>query len=430
MLHSHVLASVLIIISFIFSAVFHTDWATADDNTVEIRGYVKTLATLADFSDSHIISSNSGDVQILEHEESLTNTLRINILWRTDKSVSAELAYEIFPRIADDNIQSFFTLQAADPFSYRAFDFQKNVGITGDSSAFQLFHNLDRAFFTFSPLFGDIHVGRQPIAFGSAHVINPTDILTSFSYTELNKEERIGVDAFRLKIPVGSLGEIDAGTVFGENFNSKESAAFLRAKFFIFETDFSPIAILFRENLLLGCDIAGSIGGAGYWFEGAYAFSGVTGNREAGMDYLRFSTGLDYSMTDKLYSYIEYHFNGAGKNEPERYSETSNETAYTEGAVYLFGIHYITPGFTYEVTPLISFSAQAIYNIGDNSLLLFPNIGYSLSDNASLEAGAFIGIGRGPDITENSFAGGTDVSARSEFGIYPDTYFISARYYF
>ncbi len=423
----------LFIIALFYTVFIFSSIASADENKLKIRGYIKTLATIYDFTGYDFEQTGSNNTDIPDLEGSLISTLRVSLLWQPEESVSAELAYEIVPRIQDDILESFFRIQAANPLSYRAFDFGEKIDVTHDTSSFRLFQNLDRAFITFSPPFADIHAGRQPIAFGSARVVNPTDIFTSFTYTELNKEERTGVDAIRIKIPAGMLGEVDIGTVFGEKFKSYESAAFVRTKFFLFETDLSAISILFKENLLLGFDIARSIGGAGYWFEGAYTFSGITDNRDTDQDYVRVSTGIDYSLTDKLYAYVEYHYNSAGETDPGDYKiigAKSKETAYEEGSVYLHGKHYIAPGFTYNITPIFTFSAQSICNIGDSSLLFFPDFQYSLSDNAVLEAGAFIGIGSGPDIMINSDTGGTYISAHSEFGLYPDTYFISVRLYF
>jgi hypothetical protein len=55
---------------------------------------------------------------------------------------------------------------------------------------------------------------------------------------------------------------------------------------------------------------------------------------------------------------------------------------------------------------------------------------YSLSDNATIEAGAFIGAGSGNEITKNTDTGLITISTNAEFSLYPDTYFVSARLYF
>lgn len=407
----------------------------ADENVLRIKGYVKALATLKDFTGIDVELTGSGAEDIPEYEAASVNILRLNLFWQPDESTAVELAYELVPRIQEaDGSESVFAVRSADPLTYRAFDFKEDVYSANEGSDFRLNHNLDRAYIALSPDFGDVYIGRQPVAFGSARVINSTDILTSFAYTELNKEERTGVDAVRMKIPVGSMGEVDIGAVFGDDFSSKESAAFLRTKLYYFETDISPIAILFKQNLLAGLDIARSVGEAGYWFEGGYTFANVADDHDTDMDYVRISTGFDYSFTDRIYAYIEYHFNGAGRSGVGDYADLisadNKETAYREGAVYLFGKHYIAPGFTYSISPLLTFNAGALFNTADGSILLYPNFQYSLSDEALIDAGAFAGFGKRSRIVRNTDTGDMDVFAGSEFGLYPDTYFVSAMLYF
>lgn len=411
-----------------------SDDVLADESGLRLTGYIKTILTLNDFTGSDVLIAGNTLEDRPELEWTSITTLRLSLFWQLGNSASAELAYELIPRIQDDSVESFFALQAANPLTYRAVDFSEEITVTGDASSLNIFQNLDRAFITLSPSFGDISIGRQPVAFGSARFINPTDILTSFSYIELNNEERIGVDAVRVRVPVGALGELDAGAVFGDDFRLAESAAFLRMRLPLLGMDFSPLVILFKENVLLGVDMVTSIGGAGFWLEGAYTFANLADHHEADEDYMRLSTGLDYSFTDTFYASVEYHYNSAGSHDPDDYGEIlsglEKEIAYTEGAVYLLGSHYIAPGFTWQATPLMSFSSSVLFNWGDRSLLFFPDMQYSMSDNAVLEAGAFISVGSESDIVINRDSGSAAVSAESEFGLYPDTYFISARIYF
>jgi hypothetical protein len=424
-------------VSLIMSVLFilFSYQVSADESNISIRGYVKSIATITDLTGLDIeITGSQGDT-VSSFEAALINTLRLSVVWQPDTSVSAELAYELVPRIQNTGGSgSVFSFRAADPLSYRAADLGERVYSSNYGSDFQLLQNMDRAYITLSPAFGDIHIGRQPVAFGSARIINPTDILTSFTYTELNNDERVGIDAVRLKIPAGAMGELDAGMVFGDNFSSAESAVFFRAKFFSLNTDISPIAILFKQNLRLGIDISRSIGDAGYWFEGGHTFANITDDHAQEQDYFRASTGFDYSFTDKLYTYIEYHFNDAGTSRAHDYNQLIsgivNRIAYEEGAVYLYGRHYLAPGFTYQLSPLLTCSTGALYNIDDGSVLVFPGLQYSLSDEALIEMGAFTGFGGKSRVLRNTDTDVLSISANSEFGLYPDTYFISAKLYF
>lgn len=428
---AYIHTSLFILFLFLVSSVS----VSADDGTVKIRGYVKPLYAVTDFESLDIEDTGSKDSEESRIESSLSSILRVRLFWKPDTSFSSEIAYELTPILRNADIeQSVFAVRAADPLSYRAVDTGESLYSGSDGSDFRLFQNLDRAFITYSTDHADVYIGRQPIAFGSARVVNPTDVLTSFTRIELNREERFGVDAVRIKLPAGSLSEIDIGAVSGDDFSAGEGAAFLRGKFPAGETDISPLLIVFKQNLLLGLDTAGSIGGAGYWIESAYVFAGMMDDRQHGQDYLRVSTGIDYSASEDLYAYIEYHFNGAGTGNPDRYRElilgTENTVAYTEGTVYLYGKHYVSPGFSYAWTPLLSSTALAMYNIRDNSVLLSPALQYSLSDNASIDAGAFIGFGKGNTLISNSDMGTLMISTNAEFSLYADTYFVAMRMYF
>lgn len=408
---------------------------SADDGPFKIRGYVKPLYAVTDFKSLGIEYTGSKDVEEARLESSFATTVRVNLFWKPDNSFSSEIAYELTPLFRNADVdRSVFAVRASDPLSYRAADLGETLSGGSEGSDFQLLQNLDRAFVTCSLDFADVYIGRQPIAFGSARVVNPTDVLTAFTSVELNKEERFGVDAVRVKVPLGTLSEVDAGIVSGDNFSARESAAFLRSRFSVRETDISPLLMVFKQNLLLGLDTAGSIGGAGYWFESAYVFADMLDDHKAGQDYLRVSTGIDYSVTEDLYAYIEYHFNGAGTDNPDRYRDfvlgLENPIAYSKGSVYLYGKHYLAPGFSYAVTPLLSSTGLAIFNLRDKSVLLSPGLQYSLSDNASVDAGAFIGVGKGNDIVINADTGMVNLSTNSEFSLYADTYFVSVHMYF
>ncbi len=315
-------------------------------------------------------------------------------------------------------------LTGINPLEYRVADLDEQLYPREAKipESFGIFQNLDRIFVKFSPAFGDIYLGRQAIAWGSARVINPTDVIAPFTFSELDKEERLGVDALRMRIPIGMLGEFDTGYVFGEDFKFSKSAFFVRTKLYKWKSDISFLAIGFRENLLAGFDVASSVGGAGWWLESAYVFADALKEQKSpnAENYFRLSAGLDYSFSGKTYGFIEYHFNGAGASQPDDYLREFTKTAYQDGAVYLMGRHYLIPGVTYQLTPLIVLSGEMLFNLTDPSLYLAPQIEYNISENIYIGGGSYLGIGKSPKGFE----------LQSEFGSYPNTYFTSFRIYF
>lgn len=218
---------------------------------------------------------------------------------------------------------------------------------------------------------------------------------------------------------------------FGNDFYFKNSAFFLRAKNYIKKTDISLLLLGFRRNLLLGLDVARSIGGAGFWLEGGYVIADFFIDRESGEadDYFRLSTGLDYSLSNKTYGFMEYHFNSGGAAQPKDYLTNLSNLALSEGAVFLLGKHYLIPGINYQITPLIVLTAEVLLNLSDWSLFTAPVVEYNLSQNVYISAGGFFGFGKKPEPVPNSGLMQL-LTLRSEFGSYSNAVYTSFRIYF
>lgn len=356
----------------------------------------------------------------------VVNRLRFNLSHTPTDSLSLAFAYDFTPRVQDPSLftESPFAIGIASS-RYRLIDFDSRIYPGKDDliGSVGIYHNLDRASVQFSTDFADISIGRDAIAWGSARIINPTDIVAPYTYEQLDTEDRVGVDAVRIRIPVGILGEVDTGYILGADFNFDKSAIFLRTQLNAVETDFSILLLEFQKNLLLGLDIARGIGGAGFWLETAYVFSEPFDEPNTSENYLRASVGLDYSFGGETYTFIEYHFNGAGTNKPENFLENLDQPAYVRGGVYLLGLHYIAPGFTHQLTPLISFSGQLLFNLSDPSAWIAPQIAYNIAENVHLSVGGFISIGKRPENKDLP-------QFQSEFGTYPNLFFTSFSVYF
>ena len=350
----------------------------------------------------------------------MSNRLRLNLADSFSEHMSFDLAYDLILRIQDPSLfENQAEVVTVDPLDYRVADLSSPIypGDNDPIGSVGVFQNLDRANVTARLSFADVIVGRQAIAWGSARVINPTDVIAPFTYSELDTEDRTGVDAVRVRVPIGALGEFDAGYVFGRDFVADRSAFFVRSQFNAAETDLSPLLIRFREQLLVGIDVARGIGRIGAWIEGVRVF---TMGRAEISDYFRVSTGMDYSFGGETYGFIEYHFNGAGVRDPEDYVSNLDRPAYRDAAVYLMGTHYFALGTTHLLTPLVALSGQFLANVADPSFFFAPAIEYNIAQDIYLSSGAFIGIGDRPKSEH----------FQSEFGGYSNILFFSFRIYY
>jgi len=364
----------------------------------------------------------------------VNNRLRLKLSFAAGKWLSFETAYDFSPRIQDPLLfQKGIFFAAIDPVTYRVNDFSDRIYPAKEKtvSSFGIFHNLDRCLFTIKTSIADILIGRQAIAWGSGHFINPTDVIVPFTFNELDTEERRGVDAVRVRIPLGMMDELDFGYVPGKDFKFKNSAFYVRGKTYFIKTDAALLLMGFRENLLIGLDVTRAVGGAGAWFEAAYVdpdfFRKAKEQIIDEKSYFRASVGMDYTFTGKLYGFFEYHFNSAGKKKPGDYTDVFPSTAFTEGAAYLMGQHYLNLGMTYQVSALIPFTGLVFINLNDGSVTLSPMLEYNIAENIYLAGGAYLGIGKGPEIVDLS---SRIIRFHSEFGAYPAMFYTSFRVYF
>lgn len=356
------------------------------------------------------------------YRAAVTEPLRLKWDWKPADPVAVALAYELTATVSSEAGVAVLSLPPSDSAVYRFADLDSvPYPPSGELAAnFTLAQNLDRAFVSLDLGLGDLILGRQPVAFGSAKAVNPTDLLAPFAYQTIDKEERLGVDALRFRAPLGEMGEVDAGWVLGHEARYENSAWFVKPKVYWLETDASLLFMKFREHGLLGLDLARVVGGASAWLEMAYVFDRLFTCRQPEADYFRLSAGADYNLAEGWYGMLEYHFNGAGQIEPASYPGLFIRDAYTQGAVYLLGRHYLAPGLNYQVTPLVTLAAQVLWNLADGSLLAAPSVTISLADEMEGQVGGFWSMGASPSAT----------GWRSEFGAYPSVVFTAVKYYF
>lgn len=321
-----------------------------------------------------------------------------------------QLHYEAGRDFNSDGTSLGFTIPGRN--SYRWSDITSTPG--GDDGKSVNRQNLDRFNLQWNLNAGDLTVGRQAVAFGSARIINPTDVFLPFDVQTLNTEYRVGIDAIRFQRPVGQLSEMDIGVVLGDS-GSANSAAFVRLKSNIKGSDLELTLIRFSEQNLFGVGLETTLGVYGAWIETA----AVSGDDT----YVRTSLGLDYGFSEKWFGMLEYHYNGAGASEPSKYLSRLSSTPYTAGGVFLLGEHYLIPSVSWQVSPLTTASFQLLANLSDDSIFANLGVDYSLSSNLYLGVQLFAFYG---DKLEPSLRPETG----SEYGGNPARLIMSLRYYF
>ena len=397
--------------------------------SVLLDGYFKdytTIIRLADFSPMSPVETDRSHI-------ASSNRLRLNLRARSSGIWSLHVAYDLTLLVQSRDL---FGPVPFGGFSgarrYRVSDLDVRLYPAPDElpGTTALHQNLDRFRLSIRTAPLDLIVGRQAIAWGAARVVNPTDVITPFGYTQLDTEDRIGVDAMRVRMPLGALSEFDIGYIAGPDFDMDSSALFARYALNTSGADVSVIAMRVGDHALAGIDFVRSLGGAGIWIEAAYMdMNYFNEGNTGGSGFTRVSTGLDYSFSAAWYAFFEYHYSGPGSNDPDDYFRVAIGQPVREGLVYLLGKHYLAPGAVYQITPLWVASAGALVNLGDPSALLSPRLEYNVAENAYLEAGAHIGVGGAPYL-EDPLYPTFNLRLESEFGSYSDQIYFSFRYYF
>ena len=420
-------------------------------------GYIKSYALAQDsiiIENSNIESPNAENQSIAGNFQS-QNSLRLMTSYLSSTTGNFEVHYEVQPLYfsnaemaayyTDDSLGAINGTISLATNQYRFKDLDAVLTDVGSNGV--VLQNLDRFNYQYSNQYGDLTIGRQVLSFGSSRFINPTDIFIPFAIQTLNQEYRVGIDAIRYKADVGDFAVVDMGLVIGQDGKKQNSAAFLRGKNSIDGNDIEVIAIMLDDAWLVGAGIERAIGDFGFWFETAYMDWQQTNRGESKIteklsttalpttaampytdNYWRTSIGSDYALNEYVIVMIEYHYNGAGSNNVEDYTELATQAPYQNAGVYLYGEHYIIPALTWLASPLLSVSASAFYNVSDSSVFFTLSSETSWSDNLYSDFGVYLSHGETMEYQRDGQ--NIDYIFGSEFGAYPLSVYASLRYYF
>jgi hypothetical protein len=398
--------SLLIALAFIYFSLVSFDAVSQ----VNFSGYLKNYTVVQDEIDD-------GPIQ-LDRSYRMQNSGRFMLDVFNGNQVW-QIHYETGLDSTSDLQRTGESLLAPERQSYRLTDIDSTIGSSDRKNVVP--QNLDRFNVQFQLEGGDLTIGRQAITFGSARIINPTDVFLPFDVRTLNTEYRTGIDAVRFQKPIGQLGELDMGVILGPDGKSENSAAYLQLLTNASGSDYQFTAMRFADQNLLGAGVQSALGQFGFWLEVAQ----VSGDD----DYTRASIGLDYAFSERVFGMIEYHLNGAGSSDPNDYLAQLDDLAYTAGGVFLLGENYLIPSISWQLSTLLSLSTTALANLDDNSVFLSVNADYSLSDNLYMGLGYYHFAG-----DDFNFSDEDPVAAQlqlgSEYGANPNSIFISFRYYF
>src|SRR5262245_3606373 len=390
------------------SAFARTLYQSADNVfSVRLSGYVKTLA----------LGTNTSLPGTDDTAEDFTRA-RLMLEGDVGAHVSWAVHYEHFALINPTRGTTtglFAGQQAADTGRFSLLPLDWTIQ---ESGSLLWGHGFDRLYVRLAFATADMVIGRQAISWGVGRIWTPSDLFVAFSPVAIDREYKPGVDAISLKVPLGVFSQLEAVyAALDDDFDQQDAAVRIQKTMGDFVLGF--MGGKFFRDAVIGPFFDGEINGIGV--RGEFTFTHNTGHpQHERRTFIRGVSSADYRFANGLYALLEYYYNGFGEVDPEDYPRLFTSARVARGEIYNFGRHYLGATLQYELHPLVTTGLTGLWNLLDQSFLIGPLLLVSLSNEADLRLGVYFPIGTGL----------VGSRVQSEFGLYPQVYYLQLRWYF
>ncbi|MBL8956336.1 MAG: hypothetical protein JNK82_36520 [Myxococcaceae bacterium] len=256
-----------------------------------------------------------------------------------------------------------------------------------------LTQNLDRLAMKFALPFGDLTIGRQVLSWGTGRFFNPTDVLSPFPPTVIDREVRRGFDAVRLAIALGETTQLDL--LWLPQLVAEEHGGVARFQTNVLGWDFSISAGKYVRDFVVGFDLVGDVGPVNVHAEGAYTIEWLKAGA-VGEHFFRGVAGADWRPHEVVMLTLEYSYNGYGTTDPSRYVQVLTSVRARRGEVFGAGKHVVAAAASWRANDLLSTSLAVLCNVADPSAVAIASLEYSFTQRVLVRAGAYVPMGRPP----------------------------------
>jgi hypothetical protein len=244
--------------------------------------------------------------------------------------------------------------------------------------------SLYRGYLTWRHNNTELTLGRQRIAWGTAHFWSPTDVFNPISPLQIEADERQGVDAAQLsvRLPKGVRWSVVYAPQDGIS-RSTEATRIVRT---IHNFDVAALGGRFGEDWMAGGNFAGQWRGAGLRGELTYTWRGNGSLLKSSA--LRWTLGSDYAIGNKWYVLGEYFYNQgqpAGLTSAQAF-DPSILLRFTS-QIFTLEHHFVSVGARYSVTPLLNVQTYVVTEPAGPSVFIMPVASYNLTSNTDLSVG-------------------------------------------
>ncbi len=416
---------------------------SGEDVSWDLSGYFKNFTSMTQNSDLYrdygIVDQNTfwdntararlrsevymGDADFVAHYEA---SVRYGDTQRAKTETEKLLA---FVPGGDAVLQQLFP----DTYIPRLFSLERSE----EEDEYVVNHGLDRLYWRLRSGPADLTVGRSALTWGPGRFWNPTDYFAPFSPTEIDKEEKPGIDMVRVRVSVASNASLDfvaapvRRTDGVDDIDREYSAGAARASVNVNVFDLALSGGRIYDRYIAGFDAEGPIGGALLRLAATYTSFETMPEEDRPDPYFRAMADIDYGFAWNWNPYIllEYYYNGEGEDDPDDYGELAQQpefiSAMLRGAPSNFGRHYGAVNFTLTPHPLVTLNEVFIINISDGSFYNGAYLGWSITESLELQAGANVTSGQIP----GEFAGYTDPTTKEDYAA-ADVYFTYLKWYY
>lgn len=247
-------------------------------------------------------------------------------------------------------------------------------------------HRFYRASLGYEDEHVDFEVGRQQIPWGVGHFFTPTDIFNPFNPTQIELDERDGVDAANLIVKnIHGYRTQLIYTPSGKELHPQRYMARISRDIADYETGLLGGRV--GRDHAVGFDTSGNF--RDLVLRGEFLY------REAELekDFIKFTVNADYNFPKNIYALLEYHYNGQGRNRPEAYQLDR----LIKGEIQQLSKNYLGMSLGHDLTSLIRLENRTLYNLNDQSVFERPEVQYEIRENMLLTAGAQLFFGESED---------------------------------
>lgn len=285
-------------------------------------------------------------------------------------------------------------------------------GTLAQGATARLDHDVDRLAVKVPLKFGDLTVGRQVLSWGTGRFFNPTDVLSPFPPTAVDREVRRGFDAVRLAVALGETTQLDL--LWLPQLVAEENGGVARFQTNVKGWDVSVSAGKYVHDVVVGGDVVGDLGPIGVHAEGAGTIALDTDER-----FFRGVVGADARPHEKLLLTAEYAYNGFGTTDASQYLAVLTSDRARRGEVFGAGAHVLAVAASLLANDLLSAQLAVLCNVTDPSALAILSAEYSFAQNVLVRGGLSVPIGRPPNASGlRSEYGSSPVSAFLQVGVY------------